>query len=182
MRAAERIGRASAGVVLGALVAVTAVGCEAAEGPAPGLAPSPTAGLGTPGPDGPSPSSASTTTSPTQQPTAEPAPPSPTPPSTTVLGPTLRQLGFANGPLDTFSVPSGALTSATVDQPNVVTLVFERPDPVQVEAYYRRVLPAGGFVVSTESPDRRAFTFAGYGWSGSFTAAAATSAVVLRPT
>ena len=38
-----------------------------------------------------------------------------------------------------------------------------------VEAYLRRALPATGFSITADGPDGSALTFAGHGWSGSFT-------------
>jgi hypothetical protein len=96
-------------------------------------------------------------------------------------GRTLRELGFVHGPIDVFSVPLSAVTTARVDQPNVVSLVFAQPSPTEVGDYLRAALPPAGFEITADSADQTTFSFAGHGWSGSFTASADTSAVVMRP-
>lgn len=127
----------------------------------------------TPTPSTPTPS----TTVP--MPSASPsATPSPTP---TLSGLTLRQLGFTNGPLDQFSLPSELLISTRVDQPNVVTIVLAGPSPEVVEDYLRTTLPQHGFTIDAQATDGQAMTFAGDGWTGGFTGTGTTSAVVLRP-
>jgi hypothetical protein len=108
---------------------------------------------------------------------------SPAPTSVTVPadGVTLRSLGYLNGPAEQFTLPRTALISAAVDQENNVTAVLTQPPPTDVEAYLRRALPATGFAITADSPDEAALTFSGHGWTGSFTAADATSAILLRP-
>jgi hypothetical protein len=119
-----------------------------------------------------SPSPSSTTSSPSDTTT-------PTPQE----GVTLRQLGFENGPLDEFSVPSDAVVSTSVDQPNVVTIVLSRPSPQTVEDYLRATLPGEGFTIGARgTAGGGAMMFEGNGWRGGFTGTAATSAIVLRPT
>jgi hypothetical protein len=109
--------------------------------------------------------------------------PSPTPTAVTVPadGVTLQSLGFLNGPVEQFTLPRTALVSAAVDQANNVTAVLGAPPPTDVAAYLRRALPATGFTITAEDPEALALTFTGHGWTGSFTASAATSAILLRP-
>jgi hypothetical protein len=113
----------------------------------------------------------------------EPPPTSSPGPAVTVPadGVSLRSLGFLNGPVQQFTLPRTALLSAAVDQPNNVTAVLSQPPPTDVADYLRRTLPATGFTVTADDPDGAALTFVGHGWSGSFTAADATSAILLRP-
>ena len=115
--------------------------------------------------------------------TATPTPLTPTPTAITVPadGVTLRSLGYLNGPAEQFTLPRTALISAAVDQPNNVTAVLTQPPPTDVETYLRRALPATGFTITAEDPEGPALTFAGHGWTGSFTASEATSAILLRP-
>jgi hypothetical protein len=96
-------------------------------------------------------------------------------------GVTLRSLGYLNGPVEQFTLPRTALVAAAVDQANNVTAVLSSPPPSDVAAYLRRALPATGFAVTADDPDGPALTFAGHGWTGSFTAGEATSAILLRP-
>jgi hypothetical protein len=106
------------------------------------------------------------------------------PPPTVAIpadGVTLQSLGFLNGPVQQFSLPRTALLSASVDQPNNVTAVLSQPPPTDVADYLRRALPTTGFVITAEGEDGTALTFAGHGWTGSFTASEATSAILLRP-
>jgi len=117
----------------------------------------------------------------------------PVPPPTTAMpsptgavtvpadGVTLRSLGYLNGPVEQFTLPRTALVSATVDQTNNVTAVLSSPPPPDVAAYLRRTLPATGFSVTADDPEGSALTFAGHGWTGSFTASGTTSAILLRP-
>jgi hypothetical protein len=96
-------------------------------------------------------------------------------------GVTLRSLGYLNGPVEQFTLPRTVLVSATVDQTNNVTAVLTSPPPTDVAAYLRRTLPATGFTITADDPEALALTFAGHGWTGSFTASATTSAILLRP-
>jgi len=96
-------------------------------------------------------------------------------------GVTLRSLGYLNGPVEQFTLPRTALVSATVDQTNNVTAVLTSPPPTDVAAYLRRALPATGFTITADDPEALALTFAGHGWTGSFTGSATTSAILLRP-
>ena len=96
-------------------------------------------------------------------------------------GLTLRQLGFANGPLDEFTLPSDLQISTRVDQPNVVTIVMASPGPDVIEDYLRATLPGEGFTIDARAAAGQAMTFTGHGWSGGFTGTRSNSAVVLRP-
>lgn len=112
--------------------------------------------------------------------------PAPTPttgssPSATESGLTLRQLGFENGPLDEFSLPSDLVISTSVDQPNVVTLILARPSPQTVEDYLRATLPGNGFTIDARPGARQAMTFEGHRWTGGYTGSGTTTAIVLRP-
>ena len=106
--------------------------------------------------------------------------PTPTP-AIPADGATLQSLGFLNGPVEQFTLPRSALISASVDQTNNVTAVLRSPPPTDVAAYLRQALPATGFTITADDPDGPALTFAGHGWTGSFTASEATSAILLRP-
>ena len=119
---------------------------------------------------------------PAAQPSTPAASPSPTPTDSPSVqrGLTLRQLGFQNGPAE-FSVPSDAIISTSVDQPNVVTIVLARPSPQTVEDYLRATLPEEGFTIDATAVAGSAMEFEGNGWRGGFTGTAATSAIVLRP-
>lgn len=97
-------------------------------------------------------------------------------------GVTLTELGFVHGPRDAFSVPRTAVLTTRVDQPNAVTLVLAAPPPTDLFTYLQRALPAAGFGITAENREATTLTFAGRGWTGSFTAVDSSSAVVLRPT
>jgi hypothetical protein len=160
-------------VAVCAAAALSLGGCGAASGP------------GEPSPSAPPPTSASAEPTPSLTPSSAPSSATPsadTPsPSATPTGVTLRQLGFDNGPLDEFSLPSDLVVSTAVDQPNVVTIVLARPSPQTVEDYLRDTLPSEGFTIDARADAGQAMTFDGNGWSGVFTGTAATSAIVLRP-
>jgi hypothetical protein len=127
-------------------------------------------GCGAAGPE-PSPSAISST-----------AKPSPTiTPSIPANGVTLGELGFSNGPLDTFSIPTSAVVTDRVDQPNAVTIVMSAPRPAALADYYRRALPAGGFTITADDPATSTLTFAGQGWTGALTGSGDATAVSLRP-
>ncbi len=96
-------------------------------------------------------------------------------------GVTLESLGFLNGPVQQLTLPRTALLSAAVDQTNNVTAVLTQPPPADVGDHLRRTLPAAGFTITADDPAGSALTFAGHGWTGSFTASTATSAILLRP-
>lgn len=113
------------------------------------------------------------------RPSVSPTPPDPSP--AVQLGPTLRELGFQNGPLDDFSLPKGALAVAQVDQPNTVTFVLTQPSPEAVESYLRTTLVKNGFTINARADIGQAMTFSGHGWTGAFTGTNSTSAIVLRP-
>jgi len=127
------------------------------------------------GPSGPSETTIPTPTSSASSSPAGTARPSP------VDGVTLASLGFRNGPVQQFTLPRTALLSASVDQTNNVTAVLSQPPPADVADHLRQALPATGFTITADDPGGLALTFAGHGWTGSFTASEATSAILLRP-
>jgi hypothetical protein len=111
--------------------------------------------------------------------------PPPTVSSAPVLIPsdgiTLAALGYLHGPVQQFSLPRTAVITTKVDQPNNVTAVVSSPPPREVGTYLRAALPAAGFVITADRPAANTMTFAGHGWSGSFTGDNRASAVLLRP-
>jgi hypothetical protein len=96
-------------------------------------------------------------------------------------GITLAALGYLNGPVQEFSLPRTAVIAAKVDQPNNVAAVVSSPTPAAMRAYLLRALPAAGFEITVDRADVNTMTFAGHGWSGSFTGDERGSAVLLRP-
>ncbi len=123
-------------------------------------------------------------TAPEPSPTAisSTADPSPTvTPSIPANGVTLRELGFSNGPVEEFSIPTGAVVTDRVDQPNVVTIVMSAPPVAALADYYRRALPAAGFTITADDPTTHTLTFAGQGWTGVLTGSDDATAVSLRP-
>jgi hypothetical protein len=92
----------------------------------------------------------------------------------------LRAFGVENGPAR-FFLPRGSIASTVVDQPNNVVLVLTAPTPAEVGAYLARTLPGAGFRLVDENPEDGTFTFAGDGWTGSFTSGDGVAAVLLRP-
>jgi hypothetical protein len=96
-------------------------------------------------------------------------------------GISLELLGFSNGPVDAFSLPRNAVIATSVDQPSGVTVVLSHPTAVELASYLRRALPETGFVITQDSEATATFSFTGYGWHGSFTGTAGSSAVILRP-
>ena len=96
-------------------------------------------------------------------------------------GVSLASLGFTNGPVTRVFLPLDVQASARVDQPNNVTLVMRQPPPAELAAYLRRTLPANGFTLTADDRATTTLTFAGFGWTGSFTGDAAASALLLRP-
>ncbi len=96
-------------------------------------------------------------------------------------GVSLRTFGYVFGPVDAFSLPRTTLLTASVDQADNVTVVLSDPPAVEVAAYLRRALPPAGFRITADDPAVSTLTFAGRGWTGSFTGDGATSAVLLRP-
>jgi hypothetical protein len=96
-------------------------------------------------------------------------------------GLSLRSIGFANGPVDAFSLPRSVVVSTRVDEASGVTVVLNSPSATDVAAYLRRTLPETGFEVTADQPAEAALTFTGYGWHGSFTGTGSSSAVILRP-
>lgn len=107
-------------------------------------------------------------------------------------GVTLAALGFSYGPRQTFSVPRAAYVTATSDQAGLVTLVLAAPSPSAVYGYLSSALPAAGFTIQAQRANGAtpgsdsttatpAMTFTGHGWTGNFTGAGKTSAIILRP-
>ncbi len=96
-------------------------------------------------------------------------------------GVSLATLGFRTGPIQQLSLPRSTLLRARTDQPNAVTAVIADPPPAEVAAYLRRTLPAAGFTVVEDDLAAMTLRFRGYGWSGWFTGAEQTSALLLRP-
>jgi hypothetical protein len=113
-----------------------------------------------------------------------PATPAPGP-TPTVSAPadavSLGALGFENGPVDRVFVPIGAQVSARVDQTNNVTVVLTSPSAAALTAFYRRTASGNGFTVTADDPANATLTFAGFGWTGTFTGDARASALLLRP-
>ena len=93
----------------------------------------------------------------------------------------LTAFGYTNGPVAEFSLPRTSYLVTKVDQPNNVAAVLSRPSPAEVAEYLRRALPATGFTINQDDRATVTMTFDGYGWTGSFTGNAGTSAVLLRP-
>ena len=104
--------------------------------------------------------------------------PSPSIPSD---GITLAALGYLNGPIHQFSLPRTAVITAKVDQPNNVVTVVSSPSPAELRSYLLRALPAAGFEITADRARANTLTFAGHGWTGSFTGDDRASAVLLRP-
>jgi len=96
-------------------------------------------------------------------------------------GVALAAFGYTNGPAAQFSLPRASYLVSKVDQPNNVAAVLSRPSPAEVAEYLRRTLPATGFTINQDDRATVTMTFDGYGWTGSFTGNADTSAVLLRP-
>ena len=110
--------------------------------------------------------------------------PRPTPtPSVSVPadGVSLAALGFVNGPVDRVFLPVGAQVSSRVDQPNNVTVVLLSPPAAEAAAFYRRTATGNGFRLTADDPATATLTFAGFGWTGTFTGDAQASALLLRP-
>ena len=111
-------------------------------------------------------------------------PPVPTPTPTVSVpadGISLSALGFENGPVDRVFVPYGARVSSRVDQTNNVTLILAAPSAAELTTFYRRTATANGFDVTADDPATTTLTFAGFGWTGTFTGDAQASALLLRP-
>lgn len=108
--------------------------------------------------------------------------PAPTPTvSTPADGVSLAALGFENGPVDRVFVPVGAQLASRVDQTNNVTLVLTAPAAAELAAFYRRTAPGNGFTVTGDDAATATLTFAGFGWTGTFTGDGQASALLLRP-
>jgi hypothetical protein len=103
------------------------------------------------------------------------------PPSIPPDGITLAALGYLNGPVQQFSLPRTAVITARVDQPNNVAAVVSSPSPAEMRSYLLRALPAARFEITADRQESNTMTFAGHGWSGSFTGDDRGSAVLLRP-
>jgi len=116
----------------------------------------------TPGPDAP----AGPSSSPVVQ----------VPPDGLLLG----AFGFSSGPLRSFSLPRSTRLTVAVDQPDNVTAVLSSPPAADVAVYLRGALPDAGYTVTADTGEAT-LTFRGNGWTGSFTGAGDSSAVVLRP-
>lgn len=115
---------------------------------------------------------------------AGPPAPTPTPQPTSTVVPSvpadgigLSALGVRNGPV-AFSLPRSSVLATVVDQPNSVVLVLSAPAPEVVSGYLLRSLPPAGFTVSSAE---ETFTFAGHGWSGSYTSSSGSPVILLRP-
>lgn len=93
----------------------------------------------------------------------------------------LAALGFVNGPVDRVFVPAGAQVSAQVDQTNNVTLVLTAPSATELATFYRRTATGNGFTVTADDQATSTLTFAGFGWTGTFTGDTRASALLLRP-
>lgn len=116
-----------------------------------------------------------------QDPSTSPAP-TPTPTvSMPADGVSLAALGFENGPVDRVFVPFGARVGSRVDQPNNVTLVFSAPSASELTTFYRRTAVGNGFTVTADDAAVTTLTFAGFGWTGTFTGDSRASALLLRP-
>ena len=108
--------------------------------------------------------------------------PVPTPTvSTPADGVSLSALGFENGPVNRVFVPVGAQLSARVDQANNVTVVLTAPSAAALVAFYRRTAVGNGFTVTGDDVATTTLTFAGFGWTGTFTGDTQASALLLRP-
>lgn len=95
----------------------------------------------------------------------------------TVPGRSLRQLGAQNGPTN-LALPPEIVVVGLVDQPNVVTVLFDVPGPGQARAHLVTALPAAGFSLEAWGEDGLVFT--GPEWTGSWTATNGRSALTLR--
>jgi len=93
----------------------------------------------------------------------------------------LAALGFENGPVDRVFVPVGAQLASRVDQTNNVTLVLTAPSAADLAAFYRRTAAGNGFTVTGDDAATATLTFAGFGWTGTFTGDRQASALLLRP-
>ena len=102
-------------------------------------------------------------------------------PSIPADGVTLAALGYLNGPIHQFSLPRTAVMTAKVDQPNNVVAVVSSPSPTELRSYLLGALPAAGFEITADGRSTSTMTFAGHGWTGSFTGDDRASAVLLRP-
>ena len=96
-------------------------------------------------------------------------------------GVSLSALGFENGPVDRVFVPVGAEVSSRVDQTNNVTVVLTAPSAADLATFYRRTVAGNGFTVTGDDPATTTLTFAGFGWTGTFTGDRQASALLLRP-
>lgn len=87
-------------------------------------------------------------------------------------GLTLGQLGFANGPRD-FSLPEGVRIVQRVDQPNVVTLVMDRPSGSELAAWLRERAREQGLPLAADAHDALVYDVGAApgagGWAVAFT-------------
>ncbi len=94
----------------------------------------------------------------------------------------LGSFGFRNGPIGAFSLPRTTIFTALADQPANVSAVIASPSTPEVFDYLQRTLPPAGFTIVRADRAAGSMTFAGPGWTGSFTGDERACAVVLRPT
>lgn len=95
-------------------------------------------------------------------------------------GVSLLALGLTHGPVERVFVPRDAFVSARVDEAAKVAVVIPYPDAATLAGFLRRTLPANGFVLTADDPATSTLIFAGFGWVGTFTGSAASSALLLR--
>lgn len=89
----------------------------------------------------------------------------------------LRERGLDHGPAG-FALPAGLVVQRTIDQPNVVTLVFAPDQTASVQRYLLDNAPALGLadVRSVEG----SMTFSVAGWDGGLTSADDIAGLTLR--
>lgn len=92
----------------------------------------------------------------------------------------LVALGLTHGPVERVFVPRNAFVTARVDQATNVVVVLSYPDAAALAAFLRRTLPTNGFTLTADDPATRTLTFVGFGWTGTFTGSADSSALLLR--
>ena len=92
-------------------------------------------------------------------------------------GQLLRQRGITHGPVN-FALPAGITITRTIDQPNVVTLVFLPGDGPTVLDYLTRHAATLGLVDLVSGDDALVFTVEG--WDGGFTTSSEIAGLTLR--
>lgn len=92
-------------------------------------------------------------------------------------GQLLRQRGIIHGPVN-FALPAGITVTRTIDQPNVVTLVFLPGDGPAVLDYLRLHAATLGLVDLVSGNDSLVFQVDG--WDGGFTTSAEIAGLTLR--